>query len=348
MRIAIVTVQVPFVRGGAEILAEGLIQALHQANIEAEIVSIPFKWYPPERILDHMLSCRLLDLSESNGRSIDLVIGLKFPAYLIPHPNKVMWLVHQHRTAYDLWGTKYCDLMHSPNGIQVRDAIVNADNQALAEYKSIYTIAQNVSQRLKLFNQVDSTALYNPPRNCELFYSEDVENYFFFPSRLTTIKRQEIVLEALALTSNPVKVMFAGKADEGNYQTHLKNLARKLHLGNRATFLGEISEDEKIRYYAKAIGVVYPPFDEDYGYVTLEAMLASKPVVTCTDSGGSLEFVLHEKTGLVSEPTPKDLAMSMDRVWENRSWAKTIGKAAREYYDSLDITWSNVVKKLIG
>ena len=86
MRIVIATVQVPFVRGGAEVLAEGLREVLHAQGHEAEIVTMPFKWYPPERILDQVLICRLLDLTESCGTAVDRVIGLKFPAYLIPHP----------------------------------------------------------------------------------------------------------------------------------------------------------------------------------------------------------------------------------------------------------------------
>ncbi|HZT81915.1 MAG TPA: hypothetical protein VFA26_16940, partial [Gemmataceae bacterium] len=86
MRIVIATVQVPFVRGGAEILADGLRDALRAAGHQAEIVAVPFKWYPPERILDHMLACRLLDLTETCGAGIDRVIGLKFPAYFVNHP----------------------------------------------------------------------------------------------------------------------------------------------------------------------------------------------------------------------------------------------------------------------
>src|SRR5215218_7753942 len=103
MRILITTVQVPFIRGGAEILAEGLRDALRSEGHQPEIVAIPFKWYPPERILDHMLAGRLLDLTETSGVCVDRVIGLKFPAYLVNHPNKVIWLLHQHRTAYELW-----------------------------------------------------------------------------------------------------------------------------------------------------------------------------------------------------------------------------------------------------
>jgi len=94
MRILIATTQVPFVRGGAEGLAEGLQHALRSHGHEAEIVAIPFKWYPPKKILDNMLAWRLLDVTEASGVPVDLLIGLKFPAYLIPHPNKVLCILH--------------------------------------------------------------------------------------------------------------------------------------------------------------------------------------------------------------------------------------------------------------
>jgi glycosyltransferase involved in cell wall biosynthesis len=92
---------------------------------------------------------------------------------------------------------------------------------------------------------------------------------------------------------------------------------------------------------------VYPPFDEDYGYVTLEAMLSSKPVITCLDSGGPLEFVLHGQTGLVAEPTPQSLAACMDRLWSDRGKARAFGIAGRDHYQSLGISWKNVVARLI-
>ena len=99
------------------------------AGHEAEILAIPFKWYPPEKILDHMLACRLLDVSEVAGTRVDRLIGLRFPAYLIPHPNKVLWILHQHRTAYELWDHPLSDLVYYPNGSQVRDAIEQADRK---------------------------------------------------------------------------------------------------------------------------------------------------------------------------------------------------------------------------
>ena len=348
MRILIATVQVPFIRGGAEIHAEGLRDALRNAGHEAEILAIPFKWYPPEKILDHILACRLIDVSEVAGTRVDRLIGLRFPAYLIPHPNKVLWILHQHRTAYELWDHALSDLVYYPNGSQVRDAIEHADRKLIPEARAVFANSRNVAQRLKRFCDIDSTPLYHPPPNAEKFYSSDAEDYLFFPSRLCIPKRQELALEALAVTRNPVRLSFAGTSDHPDYTDKLQSLARKLKVQKRVEWLGAISEDEKRSRYASALAIVYPPVDEDYGYVTLEAMLASKPVITCRDSGGPLEFVVDQSTGLITDPTPEALAAAFDFIWENRAEAKAWGLAARDRYESLNLSWSNVVQKLLA
>jgi glycosyltransferase involved in cell wall biosynthesis len=347
MRVIITTTQVPFVYGGAEIHAQELCKALELAGHEAEIVAIPFQTYPLERILDTMLVCRLLDLTSANGRNIDRLIGLKFPAYLIPHPSKVLWILHQHRQAYELWGNPYGGLDLSANGLQIRENIIRADNNVFAETHNIFSNSKNVARRLKTYNNVDSIALYHPPQDADSFYFQEEEGYFFFPSRINQIKRQELVVEALAKTTHAVPVIFAGKA-EGNFDIYLQEKIAKLGLTERAMFIGKITNEQKIAHYAKSLGVVYPPFDEDYGYVTLEGMLASKPVITCQDSGGPLEFIRHRETGLIVEPTANALAAAMDEIWQNRSWAKQLGKAAYEHYQNLDISWSNVLSKLLA
>lgn len=348
MRILITTVHVPFVRGGAEILADGLRDALVAAGHAAEIVAVPFKDYPPERIPDQMLACRLLDLTESCGRAVDRVIGLKFPAYLIPHPHKVIWLLHQHRPAYDLWNHPLGPLEYHASGTQVRDAIRLADRHLIPEARRIFTISQTVSDRLQRFSGIDSTPLYHPPSGAELYTSAPARDYLFFPSRLDRIKRQELVLEALAQTRHPVRVHFAGTAADGITASHLHAVARRLDVENRVLWLGQLSETDKRQAYAEALGIVFPPVGEDYGYVTLEAMLASKPVITCTDSGGPLEVVAHGRTGLVAEPTAAALAVAMDTLWNDRALAESLGRAGRERYDRLDITWSHVVERLLA
>lgn len=272
---------------------------------------------------------------------------MKFPAYLAPHPHKTLWLLHQYREAYELWQGEFCGLNHDPNGLSVRESIIQADNHAFAECGSIYTIAGNVSQRLKKFNQVDSTPLYHPPQNWEQFHGQDEQGYFFFPSRMNRIKRQELVLEALAKTNNPVKLILAGQADTQEFLEYLKNKAEQLKICDRVVFLGRISETEKITHYAQSLAVIYTPFDEDYGYVTLEAMLSSKAVITCTDSGGPLEFAKNEETGLIVPPNPISLALAMDQLWEDRQKTKQLGQAGRDYYNDLNISWQNVVETLL-
>ncbi|MDX6611479.1 MAG: hypothetical protein QOD75_665 [Blastocatellia bacterium] len=348
MRILIATTHVPFIRGGAEAHAEGLRNALVGAGHEAEIVAVPFKWYPPEKILEHMLACRLLDLTEVAGLPVDLLIGLKFPAYLIPHPRKVLWILHQFRTAYELWDHPLGDLIFSPNGQEVRDAIREADRRIIGQASKVFANSVNVAARLQEYCGINSTPLYHPPPHAEQFFSAAPEDYFFFPSRLCLPKRQALVLEALALTSAAVRVRFAGTADNPAYASELKALARKLRVHDRVEWLGQISEEAKRDLYARARGILYPPIDEDYGYVTLEAMLAARPVITCTDSGGPLEFVRDGETGLIAGPTPEELSAAMERLWQNPGQAREMGAAGRALYDGLGISWEEVVRKLLS
>jgi glycosyltransferase involved in cell wall biosynthesis len=348
MRILIATVQVPFVRGGAELLAESLRDALRAVGHEAEIVAIPFNC-PPDRFLDHILACRLLDLNRGGGgEPTDLVIGLKFPAYLIPHPNKVLWILHQHRQAYDLWSHPSVGLLNYPGGTHIREAIKQTDLKFIPQAKAVFTISVNVSNRLKNYCGIDSIPLYPPLPHAEQFYCAEAENYFFYPSRLSNLKRQALILESLAETSQPVCVRFAGTADWPAYTEELKSTARRLGVDERVEWLGPISEQEKHRLYAHALGVLFTPIDEDYGYVTLESMVSAKPIITCRDSGGPLEFVINNETGFIAEPTPKSLAQAMDLLWQDHERAKEWGRAGRKYYDSLDITWSKVIERLVS
>jgi glycosyltransferase involved in cell wall biosynthesis len=348
LRILIATVRVPFVRGGAEVLAEGLRRVLVGAGHQAEIVAVPFKGYPPERILDQMLACRLLDLSETANIPVDLVIGLKFPAYLIPHPHKVIWMIHQHRQAYDLWQHPLDDLHTYANGVDVRAAIHAVDTKLLPQSHGLFAISSNVALRLKMYCGLIAVPLYHPPQDAGCFYTRPAENFLYFPSRIDPLKRQTLVLEALAKTRSQVRIRFSGPVEAPAFERKCARLAHKDGLENRVQWLGPVSEEEKRDLYARCLGVLFPPLDEDYGYITLEAMLARKPVITCTDSGGPREFVTHHQTGIVAEPTPESLAAAMDTLWEDRERARQWGDAGRQRYDDLHIDWGNVVEKLLA
>ena len=347
MRIALLNAQVPFVRGGAELLAEGLQQQLREQGHEAEIVSVPLNWHPSEKLVDSLLAGSLVDLDELGGLHIDLAIGLKFPAYLARHANKRFWIIHQHRQAYDHWEDGSSDLLHQGDGAVVKAAIEIADREAFAG-RAIYTISQNVTDRLQRFLNIASTPIYHPPPLAAyLKTAEEEGDYLLVPSRIGPAKRQHLVLEALGHCREPVRLIFVGKADDLEYEARLHHFAARLGLDDRISFLSDLSPEALADLYARARAVVFVPVDEDYGYVTLEAMLSGRPVVTATDAGGPLEFIRHEREGLVSQPNQTGLAEVMDRIWADSHLRRTLGEAARARYDALEIGWSKVLDRLL-
>lgn len=346
MRIVLATVHSPFIYGGSEVLCEDLRQALSARGHEVETVAVPWRWSPSEDLIDEMLSFRLLDLASAPGGDVDLLLALKFPAYLTPHPRKVLWLFHQHQPAYNLWADTH-GMSNDPRGVQVRDAIRQADRKAFAEARKIFTISDTVSARLRQDLALDSEPLYPPPRNAGRFYRDTPEGFLFFPSRIAPLKRQDLVLAALARTCQPVRVCFAGRPDTDAYGTEIHRRAAELGVEKRVDWAGWLSEDEILERYARCLGVVFTPHDEDFGFVTAEAMLAAKPVITCRDSGGPVDLVLDGDTGWVTEPDPEALAAAMDELWASGDRGSARGKAGRERYDALRIHWDTIVERLL-
>lgn len=347
MRIAIATVQVPFTKGGAEILTDMLRDELIKRGHKAEIVSIPFKWYPQETLIKAMNMGRMIDLSEAGGDKIDKVIAMKFPAFYVQHDNKVLWLMHQHRQAYDIWGTKYGDIEHWPDGEKVREFIVNCDNKYLSEYKKRFTIAQNTTNRLQKYNGLDSTVLYHPPLNYEKLHCDGYEDFVFYPSRINTIKRQRLVAEAAKYIKSDAKVVIAGGGDTKEIE-YLKTLIKENGLEKKVILAGFISEEEKLSYYARCLCVYFGAYDEDYGYITLEGFFSEKPVIVHTDSGGPLEFVEDNVNGYITEPDPKLIAERIDHLYNNRGEAEKLGKAGKQSLVDKHMDWDYVIDSLLA
>ncbi|HEX8557438.1 MAG TPA: glycosyltransferase family 4 protein [Pyrinomonadaceae bacterium] len=343
--ILICTTQVPFTTGGAESHVEGLRRALVAAGYNAEVAALPFKWYPPAEIMRGALAWRLLDVTEANGKPIDLVVGMKFPAYTVAHPRKVLWVMHQYRSAYNLWGTPFDDLSTYPEGARVRDLVRHCDERFIPEARKVFANSRTVAERLLRYNRIESEPLYHPPPRAAALRAGGQGDYVFYPSRLEPQKRQELLIEALSFTRTPVRAVFAGSAhDAARYET----AARRHGVGDRVEFRGFVSEEEVVSLYANALGVCYLPFDEDYGYVTLEAMLSSKPVVVPRDGGGATEFVEHGADGLVSAPDPRALAECLDELYADRARARRMGAAGREKLLALNLSWENVVERIIS
>jgi glycosyltransferase involved in cell wall biosynthesis len=333
--------QVPFVRGGAEALVRELTRQLQTRGFETEIVSVPFKWYPKDEVMPHTAAWRLLDLSESNGRPIDLLIATKFPTYFARHPRKVTWLVHQHRAAYELLGTEFSDFVHEEADVALREKLMTLDRQTLGESRGIFSISRTIAGRLERYNGLKAEALYHPPRLADRFHSGTAGNYVLSVGRLEAVKRVDLVLRAMTRLPQSVSLKVAGT---GSHRETLESLAASHGLGSRVTFLGEVSDDDMVELYAGALAVVFPPFDEDYGYVTLEAFLSHKPVVTTTDAGGPNEFVTDGTNGFVTAPDPGAIAEAVASLDADRRRAAAMGDAG---YDlARTFTWSGVIDRL--
>jgi glycosyltransferase involved in cell wall biosynthesis len=335
--------QVPFVHGGAELLVRGLVDELTRRGYRAERVSVPFKWYPKDELLTGAAAWRMIDLSESNGTRIDAVIATKFPTYFVRHPNKITWLLHQYRAIYDLCGTPYSDFHHTERDVRLRDKLIALDNDVLAESKRLFTIARNTSARLARYNGITAEPLYHPPPLAGRLQPGPFGDYVLSVGRLEANKRVDLIIRALAHADPRVRLVVVG---DGPLRSPLEELAVRIGVADRVTWTGGIDDQQLIALYAGALAIVFPPFDEDYGYVSLEAFHARKPVITTSDAGGPLEFVEDAVTGLVVDPTPEALGGAIARLVADSRLVRELGDTG---YDRVrSITWNAVVDRLMG
>jgi glycosyltransferase involved in cell wall biosynthesis len=335
--------QVPFVRGGAEIHVRELVRQLTSRGYDAELVSVPFKWYPKEEILPHAAAWRLVDLSESNGRPVDLVIASKFPTYFVRHPNKVAWLIHQYRAAYELAGTVYSDFGHNERDVGLRDTVIRLDTAMLGECRRLFTNARNTANRVRKYNGLEAEALYHPPRLGPWLQPGPYGDYVLSVGRIEAVKRVDLLVAAMAHVDRPIRLLVAG---DGTQRTNVERLASETGVADRVEFLGQVDDGRLVELYRDALAVLYPPYDEDFGYVTLEAFLARKPVVTATDSGGPTEFVVDGVNGFVRAPEAAALAGAINALAADRAKAGSLGEAG--YDRAKAITWDGVIEKLTG
>jgi len=347
MKVIIASCVVPFVEGGATFLVEWLGQAIKSRGHAVETLLFPFSANYTE-MLDQMMALRLLDLSQHGDR----LIAVRTPSYLLQHPHKILWFIHHHRPAYDLWGTRYQDIPNTPEGICYRDAIHQADNIAFSEARKIFSNSRVVAERLKQFNKVDAEVLLPPLGDPERFHCRSMGDYVLYVSRFTHHKRQWLAIEGMRHTKTPVHLVLAGKADPDSaaYVNDLRSQVEKYGLQSRVSIIDRfVSEQEKIDLFADSLAGIYFPLDEDsYGYPTLEAHHSGKPVITTSDSGGTAELILDGVNGFLTAPDPEAIGQAMDRLYLDRAMASAMGNSGRERIAQLNITWDNVLEKLLG
>jgi glycosyltransferase involved in cell wall biosynthesis len=255
----------------------------------------------------------------------------------------VAWVIHQHRAAYELCGTPYSDFEHTEGDVGLRRKLFELDARMLGECRHVFANSNNTAQRLRTFNGVPAEGLYHPPPLADRLRQGPYGDYVLVVGRIENVKRVDLAIGAMAHVPPPLKLIIAG---DGSQRAATERSVAEHGLQNRVVFAGAIGGEDLINLYAGALAVVYAPFDEDYGYVTLEAFHCAKPVITATDSGGTLEFVVNDQNGFVCAPEPAAIGAAIASLAADRTRAAQLGQAGLAR--ARQITWDGVVERLLG
>lgn len=322
--------------GGAERFYAGLLHAFIDLGAKAELVFIEANEADTGAIMQNYAQAQALDLSH-----FDMVVSTKVPSYAVKHPHHVLYLVHTVRVFDDMFE----DAFPSPHESHWMDrsAIHQLDFAALAQVPQRFAIGTEVKNRLYRWRGLDCTVMHppllaNPFTIAAASTTPQEAPYFFIAGRLHPWKRLDLLIQAVQQSALPLRLLIAGS---GEAEASLRALAGT---DARIEFLGRISDDALVSYYANALAVPFVPLREDYGYITLEAFASSKPVITCIDSGEPAYLVEHQGTGLVVKPNPSDLCQALEWAYTHPDAMRAMGEAAHEAMRAL--SWRDVALTL--
>ena len=341
-RVLVLGVQTPFAEGGAERHVDNLVRELTRRGVLADRIRMPLLERERFDLVRAALSWRMLDLSEAGGEAVDAVIATRFPSYAARHSNKIVWLIHQYRQAYDQFGTPYSDFTSSAEDRRTREVIAEMDRVGLTEARRVFANSKTVAERLERYNGIVSEPLYHPPPLAGRYRTGPAGDYVLWVGRLESWKRPDLVLRALPhAPSAHLTVVGRGPEDR-----RLARLADELGVSSRVRRITEATDEEMLDLYAGARLVAVTPEGEDLGYVPLEGFSSGKPVLTTDDAGGPLEFVRDGETGFVVPPQPEAIGAALETVWANTDALARMGECARASVSHL--SWDRTVSALLG
>jgi len=341
-RVLVAAVQSPFSGGGAERHVRRLTEELVARGVDADLVTIPLIERERFDLVRSALAWRSLDVTEVAGRTVDAVIATRFPSYAVRHPNKIVWVIHQYRQAYDQFGTPWSDFTASTEDRRTRETIAAIDRLGLTEAQRVFANSRTVAARLRRYNGIESEPLYHPPPLVGRYRTGPFGDYALTVGRLDGWKRPDLPLSALA-HAPAARLTVVGRGPE---EGRLKRLARELSIDDRVRWIPDADDDTLLDLYAGARLVVVAPQDEDLGYVTLEAFLSGKPVLTTDDAGGPLEFVSDGKTGFVVPPRPETLGAALALAWDRPAALEVLGARGRARASQL--SWDSTIAALLS
>ena len=343
-RILVVTSGLSFGAGGHLVIARSLAHALRDAGHQAEVRVTPQN--PFGHQASAYLSTWLTDVrTAQDGGPVDQVVSFRYPSYAVRHPHHVCWLNHRMREYYDLWDSFHATLTPAQQAKETvrRRLIHGADRWLLTRnVTKLFAQSKTIQARLQRFGGIASEVLYPPPPQ-RTYRCDQYGDYIFAVSRLTRLKRFDMLIRALARSeAGPTRAIIAG---DGEARGELEALARSLGVEDRVRLVGEVDSGQLVEYLAHCRAVCFPAYQEDFGFVTVEAFASAKPVVTCTDSGGPAELVHDGVEGYVTAPNAEALGNALARLADDETLARELGEAA--YRAVAAMTWEAVVQRLV-
>ena len=361
---------VPLRLGGAERHWEALARTLGSRGIATDLVKLPVREYTLVDLLDAYEQFALLDLSH-----VDLVITGKYPAWMVSHPNHVVWMLHPLRGLYDTYNPAAFEGRRLPDEpvlaelaallrtdpaagdpFAVIDLVRAADDRlgpgasdpdgplslpgplarAVVQYldrgaldpsrvATHAAISEVVARRPDYFPPAVEVRVVHPP-SClpDPARPSPPGEGFITVSRLDAVKRVDLAIEAVRRLEGPTPTLTV--VGDGPDRPRLEALAGG---DPRIRFTGRIDDRELADLYLGARAVVVTPHDEDFGYVTIEAMQHGRAVLTCTDSGGPAELATEGIDALVVDPTAAAVAEAVDRLQHDAALAARLGEGGR-------------------
>jgi glycosyltransferase involved in cell wall biosynthesis len=371
---------IPYQVGGAENLWRALQDHINERTPHrAEILKLPTREFSFWELVDSYRH-----FAELNLDGFDVVVSSKYPAWMVGHPRHVCYMLHPLRGLYDTYRFFGLPERHATDAapvLQLRDFMErNAGRrEALDDFFAELGELQGASglpddlfafpgpfirevvhyldgvglatSEIARYGAISRTVATRPgyfPAGVDVFVAHPPTGlpglrqgrgrYLFTAGRLDGAKRVDLLIEAMAHVAAGVELRIAGTGPE---EGRLRTLAAG---DRRIVFCGRVTESALAELYAGARAVAYLPFEEDFGYVALEGMLSGKPVITCTDSGGTTELVEDGATGVVCQPQPEAIGAAVEDLWSRRARRRSMGAAGRER--ARRVSWDAVVAQL--
>lgn len=188
--------------------------------------------------------------------------------------------------------------------------------------------SEEVAGRIKKFYRRDSIIVYPPVDtvNREPRTVNQKRTYYLAGGRLARAKGTDIIIDAFLKNKKPLKIF--GKGFAGFEEELLSKIKdRKSNI----EFVGEVSDEEKLKLMADSKGYIFASFDEDFGITPVEAMSTGTPVIAFR-SGGVKETVVEGKTGIFYEPnTPEALNSAINKAERTKFNSEDCRKQAQKF-----------------